>query len=386
MDNLTHSLVGLAAAKAGLERLSPGATAVCLLAANAPDGDVAILLFADRWTFLHYHRHITHSILGSLVIALLIPGLFWLGDRLLSKLRSRPPYVRLRGLLLVSIIITATHPFMDWTNNYGVRLWLPWSSQWSYGDMVFIVDPFMWVLLGSTVFLLTTKRKWQLGLWLLIASALTYLVIAAPAQRGLENPRLLQVFWVVAITATVLLYRLGAPQRWGRKIAWSAFGILAIYWTSLGVLHSMAVREVRFAGNSIAMEKGETVTDLAAMPMLANPFRWQAVTETDRAAYRYEVSLIDGIRHAVTPIRYERADATVSPFASRAVQDRKAQIFLNFARFPVFNVTGADCVSKTVVQLADLRYTQPGSSRGSFALDVPISCPPDQELQSPANQ
>ncbi len=145
---------------------------------------------------------------------------------------------------------------MDWTNNYGVRLWLPWSSQWSYGDMVFIVDPFMWVLLGSTVFLLTAKRKWQLGLWLLIASVLTYLVIAAPAQRGLENPRLLQAFWVVALTATVLLYRLGAPQRWGRKIAWSAFGILAIYWTSLGVLHSMAVREVRFAGNSIAMQKG----------------------------------------------------------------------------------------------------------------------------------
>ncbi len=97
MDNLTHSLVGLAAAKAGLERLSPGATAVCLLAANAPDGDVAILLFADRWTFLHYHRHITHSILGSLVIALLIPIMFWLGDRLLSKLRARPPSVRLKG-------------------------------------------------------------------------------------------------------------------------------------------------------------------------------------------------------------------------------------------------------------------------------------------------
>ena len=29
MDNLTHSLVGLAAAKAGLEKLSPGATVVC---------------------------------------------------------------------------------------------------------------------------------------------------------------------------------------------------------------------------------------------------------------------------------------------------------------------------------------------------------------------
>ena len=43
MDNLTHTLVGLAAAKAGLERLSLGATAVCLVAANSPDVDIVAL-------------------------------------------------------------------------------------------------------------------------------------------------------------------------------------------------------------------------------------------------------------------------------------------------------------------------------------------------------
>lgn len=40
MDVLTHSLLGLTSAKAGLERLSPHATIVCLLAANSPDSDV----------------------------------------------------------------------------------------------------------------------------------------------------------------------------------------------------------------------------------------------------------------------------------------------------------------------------------------------------------
>ena len=44
MDNLTHSLVGLTAAKAGLEKLSPGATLLCLIAANAPDGDIFVLV------------------------------------------------------------------------------------------------------------------------------------------------------------------------------------------------------------------------------------------------------------------------------------------------------------------------------------------------------
>src|SRR5918998_1153671 len=65
MDNLTHSLVGLVAAKAGLERLSPGATAVCVLAANAPDADILAAL-GGKWFYLHHHRGITHSIVGTL--------------------------------------------------------------------------------------------------------------------------------------------------------------------------------------------------------------------------------------------------------------------------------------------------------------------------------
>ncbi len=42
MDPFTHTLVGLTAAKAGLERLSPLATTVCMLAANSPDSDVVV--------------------------------------------------------------------------------------------------------------------------------------------------------------------------------------------------------------------------------------------------------------------------------------------------------------------------------------------------------
>ncbi|HET6670359.1 MAG TPA: metal-dependent hydrolase [Pyrinomonadaceae bacterium] len=376
MDNLTHSLLGLAAAKAGCERLSPGATAVCLLAANAPDADVAVLLFADRWSFLHYHRHITHSIIGTLAIALLLPLIFWLGDRGLATLRSRSPSVRLKGLVLASLIVSATHPLLDWTNNYGVRLLLPWSSKWFYGDLVFIVDPFIWLLLGSAVFLLTAKRKWQAVCWSIAAIVLTYLVMTTSAERGLANATLVQVLWVGVIIALVLAHRLGAAQRWGPRLAQAAFLLLVIYWTGLGVMHAMALKEVNFAAASIARERGETVTDFAAMPTLANPFRWLAVAETDRAAYRFEVSLTDDIRYPSSSARHERADTMSSPFLLSAVKDRRARIFLGFARFPVYGVVGADCLSETIVQLADLRYTQPGSTRGTFALEVPVACPP----------
>jgi inner membrane protein len=376
MDNLAHSLVGLAAAKAGCEKLSPGATAVCLLATNAPDADVVILLFADRWTFLHYHRHITHSIVGTLVIALLLPLIFWLGDRGLARWRSRPPRVRLKGLVLVSLIVCATHPFLDWTNNYGVRLLLPWSGKWFYGDLVFIVDPFIWLVLGGAVFLLTTKRKWQLIAWSLLAIVLTYLVMTTSAERGLTNATLVKVVWVAVITALVLAHRLGAAARWGPRLAQVAFAILVVYWTGLGVMHSRALREVDFAAASIAREKSETVTDFAAMPTLANPFYWQGVAETDRAAYRFDVWLTDDIRYPNSVVRHERADTMASAFLLTAAQDRRTGIFLGFARFPVYRVAGADCLSETVVQLADLRYTQPGAARGSFALEVPVTCPP----------
>jgi inner membrane protein len=280
-------------------------------------------------------------------------------------------------LVLASLIVSATHPFLDWTNNYGVRLLLPWSSKWFYGDLVFIADPFIWLLLGSVVFLLTARRKWQLVFWGIVAIVLTYLMMSTSAERGLAHASLLKIVWFAAITSLVLAYRFGAAERWGRRLAWSAFIILAVYWMGLGVMHSLALKEIQFAAAAIGNTKGESVTDIAAMPTLANPFRWLAVVETDRAAYRFETSITDDVRYPTSLVRLERADTMNSTFLLNAAEDRRAKIFLGFARFPVYRVVGADCLSETVVQLADLRYTQPGSSRGTFALEVPVSCPPE---------
>jgi inner membrane protein len=382
MDNLAHSLVGLAAAKAGLERLSPGTTAVCLLAANAPDSDVAILLFTDRWTFLHYHRHITHSIVGTLALALILPIVFWMVDRLIARWRPRPPVVRPRGLILASLIVSATHPFLDWTNNYGVRLLLPWSSKWFYGDLVFIADPFIWLVLGGAMFLLSSKLKLQLALWFVLASILTYLVMRVTSQPGIENPLLLREIWLGFIACFVIAFKLGSAARWGRKIALAAFAVLISYWIVLAFMHTAALREVRRAALVLASQHGESVTDLAAMPTLANPLHWQSVVETDRGAYRFDVFLPSAAPDLSGVTRYERADTSESRFVVKAAQDRRAQIFLGFARFPVFQVKGADCLTETIVQMADLRYTQPGSTRGTFALELPIECPTTTEMQS----
>src|SRR5688500_18153429 len=170
MHPFTHTLVGLTAAKAGLERLSPLATTVCMLAANSPDSDVVVGFVTDRWTYLHHHRGITHSIVGVIALAVLVPGIIWLGERGFARLQGKQPRTRFRGLLLASLIVTATHPLMDWTNNYGVRPFLPWSNRWFYGDLVFIVDPYILLLAGGAAFL-GTKAGWsRMVPWALLAS------------------------------------------------------------------------------------------------------------------------------------------------------------------------------------------------------------------------
>src|SRR5215204_6986272 len=199
MDNLTHSLVGLTAAKAGLEKLSPGATALCLLAANAPDADIVVLAFGDRWTFLQHHRGITHAIIGVIALAFVLPLIFYFVDLLWSRLRNQPPTIKLKGLLLASFIVSATHPLLDWTNNYGIRFFLPWNPKWSYGDLVFIVDPYLWVILGGASFLLTQKGLSSKIVWGGIAALLTFLIVASPRSSGLPNPPLIALLWVVAL-------------------------------------------------------------------------------------------------------------------------------------------------------------------------------------------
>jgi inner membrane protein len=375
MDNLTHSLIGLAAAKAGLERLSPATTTLCVLAANAPDADIVALIFGGRWAFLHHHRGITHSIVGSMALALALPLIFYLGDRLLSLIRARPPKVRPVGLLVASLIVTATHPLMDWTNNYGVRLLLPWSSRWFYGDFVFILDPFLWVVLGGAAFLLTSKTWKQIVAWVVISLIPSYLVLVGPGgSTRLTNETLLRLLWILTMIVLVTLYRRKIGGRLGSKIAITALATVTIYCAGLALVHAVALRQARMEASSIANRNQEQLVKIAAMPTVANPTEWLCVMETDQAAYRFNLSLIHG-RPDSDVVRYRKWRSSDSEAVSQASRDARAQIFLGFARFPVVSVVGEDCATQTLVQFADLRYTEPGRSRGTFSLEVPVDCP-----------
>ncbi|HEX8474691.1 MAG TPA: metal-dependent hydrolase [Pyrinomonadaceae bacterium] len=378
MDNLTHSLVGLAAAKAGLERTSPCATALCVLAANAPDGDTIVLLLAGRWPYVEHHRGLSHSIVGTLAIAIALALLFYGGEWLYARLvRRRAPRARLRGLLFASLVVSASHPLMDWTNNYGVRPLLPWDGRWFYGDLVFILDPWLWLSIGGAAFLLTARTRTRVAAWTLLAVALTAAILFLPERAGMPYPFASRVLWLVGIVGLVVAHRHGVARRWGASIAVAALALVVVYWGALAVMHRRALTEAEAFAARLADEKGESVLRVAAMPMLADPTRWLCIAETNRAFTRFDLSVGgDDNRDAATrdAERFEKPEGAAAHLVEQAARDERAEIFLGFSRFAATRVR-RDCIGATLVQFADLRFGEPGGGgrRNSFALEIPVA-------------
>lgn len=372
MDNLTHTLVGLAAAKAGLERLSPMATTVCVLAANAPDVDIVAAL-GGKWFYLHNHRGITHSIIGTLALALFIPLSFYAIDQAIARIRKRDPSLKLRGLLIASLILSASHPLLDWANNYGVRPLLPWNGQWFYGDLVFIVDPWIWLIIGGAAFLVTSARKWQLATWTALALLLTALVMYLPLQNGgLLHPNIFRAIWICAIVGLFFLRTTNLAVKRRKTVVIGAFALVIIYFGGLAIAHRLALSQGRIMAERLSSENDEKLNRMAAMPTLADPLRWQCVVDTSRAVYRFFVSIPGGEMSELS--RFEKPEGLAADAVAHAALNEHAQIFLDFARFPAARVDG-NCLSGLLVQFADIRYTEPGTSRrGTFSLSVPVAC------------
>lgn len=149
MDNLTHSLFGLALAHSGLKRASRFGTATLVVGANLPDLDGLAYLFGSSQEALAFRRGWTHGVLAMAVLPLLLALVMGALGR---RAREDPagPGIDLRGLLLVAAIGVWSHPLLDLLNVYGVRLLMPFSEHWFKADALFILDPWMWLaLLGG---------------------------------------------------------------------------------------------------------------------------------------------------------------------------------------------------------------------------------------------
>lgn len=145
MDPITHTLTGAALGQAGLKRRTALAWPALLIGANLPDVDV-LALFASDAQALAFRRGWTHGVLAMALLPLLLTGALLLWSKLRDRRRGTP--VRPGPLLLISALAVWSHPVLDWLNIYGIRLGMPFSGRWFYGDALFIVDPWVWLVLA----------------------------------------------------------------------------------------------------------------------------------------------------------------------------------------------------------------------------------------------
>mgnify|MGYP000430317752 CR=1 FL=1 len=85
-----------------------------------------------------------------LLLPLILWGIMLWFDRWQTQREKRPEKrlpVHKGWLLVLAYIGCLSHPLFDWFNSYGIRLLEPFSSQWFYGDTLFIIDIWLWAAL-----------------------------------------------------------------------------------------------------------------------------------------------------------------------------------------------------------------------------------------------
>jgi inner membrane protein len=166
MDNLTHSLVGAVLGQAGLKRTTGLAMPALIIGANLPDVDAACFFWLEGTEHLAFRRGITHGPPALVLLPLVLAGILWSWDRWQTRRgqgrfgrpEGRLP-VRFGWLYAMAFIGCLSHPFFDWLNVYGIRLLEPFSSQWFYGDTLFIIDVWLWALLIAAVWWSRRREK-----------------------------------------------------------------------------------------------------------------------------------------------------------------------------------------------------------------------------------
>ena len=328
MDPVTHLLTGACLGRAGFNRKTPWATPTMALAAEAPDLDVVAYLAGPVAGFAH-HRGITHTFLGTLLMAGVVIAALYLGYRLYWRNRPRPSgYSAPRwGLLyFFAVIAGLSHILLDYITNYGVRPFAPFQWKWHSWDIVFIIEP---VMLAALIIGLVMPR-----LFALISEEI--------GERKSKTPR-------------------------GR--GWAIFALLVIValWGVRDFYHRRAVEAL----NSLTYN-GKEPLRASAYPYPLSPFRWYGVVETDDEFHQLLVNSRNGQvdREGRGRVRHKPEETEVSLVAKRSYLGR---VYLDWARYPYWEVEQTSDPGRTyIVRFFDLRYNYPDQGRKPLRCQVEL--------------
>lgn len=325
MDNLAHSLAGAALGEAGLKSKTGLGMATLVVAANLPDIDALGLFFGEN---LAWRRGWTHGPVAMLVLPPLLAGAMLLFDRWQARRGRRPAGrlpVRAGWLLGLAYIGWASHPLLDFLNTYGIRLLMPFSERWFYGDTLFIVDIWLWTVLALGVWLSRRRRR-----------------------KGGEHP--------------------GRPALVGLAAA-------GLYSTAMGLSSLAAERLTREAAEARGHGPIRTVV---ASPVPVNPFRREVVFATDEAygfgTLRWTPAPRLDFEPRLTPKNMD------DPAIGAARQSKAVDDFLYWSRLPFAAVERRP--EATIVTISDARYSR-GVAAGRFVRTVRLPPVADQPKSAP---
>ena len=282
-------------ARGGIDRKVMRAAPLMILAANIPDIDT-VSFFAGPVKYLQWHRGYTHSFAFAPGMALIAPLAMW------AIFRQR---ITLWGYFF-SLLGVMSHLLLDWTNVYGIRLLLPFSSRWLRLDQTDIVDPWIWGVL-------------------LIA-------VAAPAL------------------ARMVSTEIGAKSR-GPRRGWAWFALIALfaYEGVRLVAHDRALAEM-----NAHIFNGTIPSRVSALPVRENPWLWRGIAEAPGFVDIVPLDLAQPFDADQGRIDY---DAQPSPAIAAAKATHPFQVFASFDQLPFWKAT--PLTEGTLVELIDLRFGTP---------------------------
>jgi inner membrane protein len=268
------------------------------------------------------------------VLPFLLTGAMMLFDRLARRMgrATLPSAVAPGQVLLLAGISVFTHPVLDSLNTYGVRWLMPFSQRWFYGDTLFIVDPWLWVVLATGFALSGARRR--------------------SGRRGWRLPR---------------------PAR-------AALMISSGYIAAMALLGLMTRR---LAARELTALTGERVEALMAGPAPLTPVNRDVVAAQGGL---YRVAEFRWLRQPhIDPASvrsYSRGRPT-EPAVATASETELGRRFLSWARFPIIE-TERMPGGATLVHMIDLRYARrPGAGFGTVTIQVPPTTASRSASRSP---
>ena len=298
MDNLSHSLVGLAVGELVHRSVAPEPSAdgqklrrrmllvSCWAASNFPDLDLVLTSLLPRpLGYLLHHRGHTHTLLFALPQALLLAALIWLLWPAARRLLAASGNAR-RGLLFAITLGFLLHLSMDFLNSYGIHPFYPFDKRWLYGDMVFILEPVFWIATGVPLALMVRRTFIKLPLLLMLAGVPLFAF-----QAGFLHWSSLMLLAIVGLAAGAAQARAGTHGRAGLLAG------LAACLAFVAVQGAGSARGARMLATELhGRDPASELVDASMSAYPANPLCWSyvAVERNEAAgAYRLRIGVLN---------------------------------------------------------------------------------------------